>query len=168
MKPLKQSPLKVKKSLTATKSLKSSRSLSASTGKGSKQKKPSVSKLKKKADALYSLYVRLRDSSPDGLCECITCFEKKPIKSMQAGHFMSRRFNSTRYEEENCNAQCYRCNVAFNGEQYKYGLNVDLKYGTGTAKKLMKMSAVPHQFTTEELQQIIDDAKTAIAFYEKE
>jgi hypothetical protein len=52
------------------------------------------------------------------------------------------------------------------GEQYKYGLALDAKYGAGTAAKLSKMAQESHQFTRGELEEIIADAKTLIAFYE--
>jgi 5-methylcytosine-specific restriction endonuclease McrA len=125
-----------------------------------KQKKPTITKLKKEADKWFSKYVRLRDGGV-----CITCGDDKG--QMQCGHFMSRRYNATRYEEENCNAQCYRCNVLFYGEQYKYAKEIDLKYGDGTAKKLSEMAAQSHPFTIEELEQVIADSKEAISFYEK-
>lgn len=71
---------------------------------------------------------------------------------------MSRRYNSTRFHEQNVNAQCYRCNVLFYGEQYRYAQELDMKYGRGTAKKLQKLAKKPHKFTIEELQDIIKEA----------
>lgn len=79
---------------------------------------------------------------------------------------MSRRHNSTRFEEENVNTQSYRDNVLNHGEQYKYSLAVDLKYGDGTAQKLLDMAKVSHRFTVDELQEIIDNANEGIKFYE--
>lgn len=80
---------------------------------------------------------------------------------------MSRRFNVLRYDEENVNAQCYRCNVAFSGEQYKYAVALDRKYGEGTAERLHKASASLHQFTVDELEQVIRDSKIQIEYYER-
>lgn len=134
-----------------------------------KQKKPAVNKLKKEADRVFSLYVRYRDGKKvngEWFSQCITSGEWLPIKKAQAGHFMSRRHNSTRFEEENVNTQSYRDNVLNHGEQYKYSLAVDLKYGDGTAQKLSDMSRVPHRFTVDELQEIINNANESIKFYE--
>lgn len=125
-----------------------------------KQAKPTITKLKREADKWFSKYVRFRDGN-----ECITC--GSTTGQIQCGHFMSRRYNATRYEEENCNAQCYRCNVLFYGEQYKYARAVDMKYGDGTAQKLAAMAQGAHPFTVEELRKIIHDAKEACLFYEK-
>lgn len=88
------------------------------------------------------------------------------MKSMQCGHFIRRSQNIIRYDEENTNAQCYVCNVMRYGEQYKYGLALDLKYGEGTAQKLLKAGREAHQFKRDELEQIKADAKALIAFYE--
>jgi NinG protein len=125
-----------------------------------KQVKPNVAKLKKKADAVFSKYIRLRDNNT-----CITC--GTTTGQMQCGHFMSRRYNATRYDEENCNCQCYRCNVLFYGEQYKYSIEIDLKYGDGAARKLAGLAKTPHQFTVYELQEIIDEYEGQVEWYEK-
>lgn len=129
-------------------------------------KRPTVSKLKKKADALFSQYVRLRDSDKYGYGTCITCGVRKPWKEGQAGHFIKRSVSTLRYDEENVNFQCYQCNVLKYGEQYKYAQELDLKYGDGTAKKLHDRRYETHKFSIDELEQIIHDAKEYIRFYE--
>lgn len=134
-----------------------------------KPKKTPVPKLRKQADTLFSKAIRYRDSEKRGdvvFCECITCGVWKPMAIMHCGHFMSRRFPSTRWDYENCNAQCAGCNMFGNGEQYKYGLAVDLKYGDGTAKKLQKQSQQYFKVTREFLEQVITDAKEEIRYYE--
>lgn len=119
-----------------------------------------VSTLKKKADKVFSRYIRLRDSK-DGIAECITCGAQKPIAQMQAGHFVSRRVNSLRYDELNVNAQCYACNVMRYGEQFAYAKALDLKYGKDTANKLWVRRFETHKFTIPELQKIIEEYKEA-------
>ena len=177
MKPLKQSPLKVKKSLTATKSLKSSRSLSASTGKGSKQKKPSVSKLKKEAIKWFNRSIKYRDSElieGEWLFICITCPRRvlfrdrdgKFNRSAHAGHFQPCHKENTRFNDENVNGQCGSCNYN-QGEQYKYARGLESKYGDGTADKLEKLAKVRKQWTVPELEEIIKDSKHIVDFYEK-
>lgn len=133
--------------------------------------KPSVSSLKKKADKYFSLYVRYRDGESkrgEWLVPCITCGIEKPLKQMQAGHFVSRKVNSLRYEEENVNAQCYSCNVMGYGQQYAYAKELDLKYGDGKAEELHNRRHETHKFSIPELEEIIHDAKEQIRFYERE
>lgn len=131
-----------------------------------KAKRPGVALLKRKADSLFSTYIRLRDADKDGKATCITCGVKKYWKDMQAGHFVKRSVSQLRYDEENVNAQCMQCNIWKYGEQYAYAQALDLKYGEGTAEKLHQMRFSTHKFTTEELLQIIHDAKEYIAWYE--
>jgi hypothetical protein len=53
------------------------------------------------------------------------------------------------------------------GRQYTFGLEIDKLYGDGTAAKLHKESKTAHQFTINELQEIIDESKVAVKFYEQ-
>lgn len=122
-------------------------------------KKQSVSSLKKKADAAWSIYIRQRDSDRSGNAKCITCGVKKHWKELQCGHFISRRVNSLRFDDTNTNAQCYSCNVMRYGEQYKYAQELDKKYGEGTADKLHARRFETHKFTIQELLDIIEEAK---------
>lgn len=94
-----------------------------------------LSKAKAKADRYFSLYVRQRDAI-DGICTCCTCKKMIPWKSIHNGHFQSRRYESTRYDEKNTGPQCAFCNTYNQGEQYKFGLYLDSRYGFKTAEKI--------------------------------
>jgi len=96
----------------------------------------SISKLKKDLDKWFSLYIRLRHST-NGLSQCFTCGKVDHYKRLQCGHFQSRRHHSTRWHEQNCEVQCVKCNMfSGSGEQWKFGLNLDAKYGSGTSREL--------------------------------
>ena len=96
-----------------------------------------ISKLKKELDKWFSLYIRLREATDLGLCQCFTCGKVAHYKDgMQCGHFQSRRFLPTRFDEENCQVQCQKCNIWSQGEQYRFALHLDGKYGEGTAQEL--------------------------------
>lgn len=125
-------------------------------------KTKTLSQLKKEADRVHSIYIRKRDSDMWGDATCITCDSKKPWGQMQCGHFVSRKVNALRYDEENTNAQCVGCNMFKSGEQYLYSKALDMKYGDGTADKLMSQRFETHKFTREELEQIIADRKAQI------
>lgn len=126
-----------------------------------------LSQLKKQADTLHSQYVRLRDST-NGYGQCITCGRNYFWKDAQCGHFVSRKTNTLRYDEENTNLQCVGCNMFKAGEQYAYSKALDLKYGDGTAEKLHAQRFDTHKFTRSELEEIIHDRKEAIKFYEND
>jgi hypothetical protein len=52
----------------------------------------SISKLKKELDKWFSLYIRLRYATDEGMAQCYTCGKVDHYKKLQCGHFMSRRF----------------------------------------------------------------------------
>ena len=99
-------------------------------------KKPTRSKLIKKLDAIFSQYIRLKNSD-HGKAKCFTCGKIDHWKKLQNGHFQSRRHYSTRWDENgNCQVQCAGCNIFKYGEQYIFATNLDAKYGEGTARRL--------------------------------
>lgn len=136
-----------------------------------KSKVKTLGQLKKDADKYFSLYIRYRDgryTHANGWeSQCITCDRWKPLKQMQAGHFITRVINELRFSDENVNSQCYRCNVKRYGEQYLYAKALDIKYGEGTAERLAARRVLVHNFTRNEFEQIITDAKTCVAYYQQ-
>ena len=129
-----------------------------------------ISKLKKELDKWFSLYIRLRDATDEGLAQCFTCGKVAHYKSggMQNGHFQSRSFLSTRFDEENCQPQCVACNVFKYGEQYKFSLNLDAKYGEGTAESLEILSKQLWKITRVEYEDFIFYYKSLVEKLKKE
>lgn len=109
---------------------------------------------KKTCDQWFSKYIRIRDANHNGLCKCITCDTVKHWKEMDAGHFQSRRYMATRYEEKNCHAQCQRCNQYGAGEQYLHGQAINLLYGKGTAENIVMKSNFIQKMTKNELMEL--------------
>lgn len=129
-------------------------------------KAKTITQLRKQADVLFSKMVRMRDCDGYGWGECITCGVKKAWKEAHCGHFQSRRFPATRWDEMNCNLQCAGCNLFGAGEQYKHGMAIDAKYGDGTAKALEVKAHTYFKVTRQYLEEVIADAKTEISWYE--
>lgn len=104
--------------------------------------KPSKSKklAKAKADKYFSLFIRRRDTAPNGIGQCITCSNWYSFESMDCGHFITRDNEPVRYDERNCNAQCRRCNRFKSGKQYEHGQAIDRKWGEGAADELLQKS----------------------------
>lgn len=102
------------------------------------RKKLNRSQLKKKLDKFFSQYIRLRDS--DGItAQCITCGKLDHYKSMHAGHFIVRGVMTTRWHERNVHAQCCGCNTYKFGEQAKYLIALERKYGRPAVDELMQL-----------------------------
>ena len=122
-----------------------------------------ISKLKKELDKWFSLFIRLRGSDRLGMVECFTCGNIKYYKSgMQNGHFQSRSNLNTRFDEENCQPQCVGCNMFKQGEQYKFAINLDAKYGEGTAEELQIKSKQIVKFTRVDYEEKISYYKTHV------
>ena len=125
-----------------------------------------ISKLKKELDKWFSLYIRLRESQ-EGLVQCFTCGKVSHYKSgMQNGHFQSRKHLATRWSETNCQVQCVGCNMFKAGEQYKFAINLDAKYGEGTAEELellartiMKVSRIDYEEKISYYKDLVDKLK---------
>ena len=131
----------------------------------------SISKLKKELDKWFSLFIRLRDATDEGLCQCFTCGKVGHYKTggMQNGHFQSRRFMATRYSEDgNCEVQCSGCNIFRFGEQYKFALALDAKYGAGTAEELEFLSRMVVKFTRVDYEDNIRYYKSAVEKIKKD
>ena len=126
-------------------------------------KKPKRSTLVKKADTIFSQYIRKRYADNNGFVECFTCGKKDHWKNLQCGHFMSRKFYSTRWDETNCQVQCAGCNVFRYGEQYKFGRNLDIELGNGIAEGLQQKSKKIMKYTNYELIELIEHYKKKVA-----
>ena len=130
-----------------------------------------ISKLKKELDKWFSLFIRLRYATDhEGLCQCITCGKVGHYKSggMQNGHFQSRRFMATRYDEQNCSSQCLACNLYRGGEQFRFGLAIDSKYGDGKAEELEFLARTTVKFTRVDYEDKIVYYKEAVKNLKKE
>lgn len=129
------------------------------------KKKPTRSKLVKKLDSVFSLYIRQRNKDSRGYVECVTCGKKDHYKKLQAGHFISRKNYSTRWNEDNVQVQCVACNVYRYGEQYKFSLWLDNNYGEGKAEELHAKGLELVKFTNFELEEMISYYKEKLKKY---
>ena len=112
-----------------------------------------ISKLKKEAWRVFSLWIRKRDNFT-----CFTCGKAdrgEVGRFMQAGHFISRKHSATMFNEKNVNAQCMNCNLWGYGNMGVYTLKLQAKYGEGIIKELTAESQKIKKFTEGELQEII-------------
>jgi hypothetical protein len=128
----------------------------------------SISKLKKELDKWFSLFIRLRDATDEGMVQCITSGKLYHYKKIHAGHFMSRRHLSTRWCEYNVQAQSAADNLFGQGEQYKFALALEAKYGEGTAEELQLKSRQIQKFSRVDYEEKISYYKEAVKNLKKE
>ena len=116
------------------------------------------SKLVKKLDKVFSIYIRRRPCDENGYANCFTCGKRHHWKEVDAGHFMSRAKMATRWNEDNVQFQCKRCNGFRSGEQYKFAQEL----GKDLSDDLVFRSNQPARFSMEELRDKIEYFKQKI------
>lgn len=89
---------------------------------------------KEKAIKYFNEFIRIRDKNK----QCVTCGSFNSDKD--AGHFISCRFEATRFDEKNVNGQCVKCNRFLYGNQFEHGVKIDEIHGKGTASSLLMKS----------------------------
>lgn len=124
-------------------------------------KKTSRKKLVENLDKIFSVYIRNRYAK-NGMAECVTCGTIKEVKLLQCGHFMSRKHYSTRWNETNCQVQCYTCNVMQYGQQYRFGLYLNSTYGADTAEELHILSKQTVKLSDADLEVMIEYYKNLV------
>ena len=127
----------------------------------------SISKLKKELDKWFSLFIRLRESE-EGLVQCFTCGVVKHYKSMHNSHFQSRKHLATRWDEENCQVGCVKCNIFNFGEQYKFSIALESKYGEGKAEELEFLARTIMKVSRIDYEEKISYYKAAVEKLKKE
>ena len=121
-----------------------------------------ISKLKKKLDVLFSQYIRRRNADHLGRVKCFTCGVEKHWKEQQAGHFQSRSHHSTRWDEINVQVQCVKCNMYRQGEQFKFGLYLNQRFGYGTAEELEQRAKTIVKLNRIDYEEAIETYKQKI------
>lgn len=122
-----------------------------------RKKLPSIPKLVKKLDDIFQMYIRERDG-----WKCCTCgkYILKDKTNMHAGHFISRKHYSTRWDEQNVHAQCAGCNLkqSFGDIETitKYESFLKLKYGGQIIDDLIQKSHQIYHLNRGELMDKIE------------
>jgi len=91
---------------------------------------------------VFSIYIRKRDCFKYG--RCVSCNKEIEWNKCDAGHFVAVTGSPLKliFDERNVNAQCKRCNHPhYSGKEvgYIYSLELDRRWGKGTAKKLFQI-----------------------------
>ncbi|HYG03306.1 MAG TPA: recombination protein NinG [Chryseosolibacter sp.] len=121
------------------------------------------SKLLGKLDYAFSEVVRLTAADEkEGMCICITCGDKQHWTDMECGHYVKRRHLATRYDLQNCGAQCSTCNCVNDGREDEHERYIDRTYGEGTAAKLKRKAQSEPKFTERELLGMLDELRKEI------
>lgn len=127
-----------------------------------KIKKLTRSQVVKKLDAVFSEYIRLRDSDKHGIVTCPLCWAKMRWKDAQNMHFITRACYLYRYDEMNCHAGCMRCNVFLNGNYIVYTRRMQKTYGIETIDEMIRNKTSLFKITTPGLMEMITYYKNKV------
>jgi hypothetical protein len=138
-----------------------------------KRKKSEHTKLKEKAWANFSKYIRLKNADKDGNCRCVTCGVTKHWKEIHSGHFIDGRSYAVLFDERLVHPQCFHCNGkhwgCLSGNKVRYTLFMLSK---GYTKEEiegfdnLKHTTVPMK--DYQLQEILDTYKQKVKDLENE
>ena len=98
---------------------------------------------KRKLDIAFAKYVVRRDKC------CITCGK---TTTLQCSHFFGRRSSGTRWDIQNCNAQCAGCHLQYhNLSPMPYTRSLIERIGTESFERLEQKSNSPIKVTAGEM-----------------
>lgn len=114
-----------------------------------KYKNKSGSNLLGLATKWFNEFIRLRDSTPiddkQRWGQCISCTRRLivPSEQAQAGHYYEAfKYPVLRYDEDNVNLQCRKCNYFLSGNLLPYKTNLITKIGVKKVERLEHLVAM--------------------------
>ncbi len=109
---------------------------------------------KNKIDKVFHEYIRRRDADNNtGNCDCVSCGKTIHFSESDAGHFISRKYLITRYDERNVHAQCRKCNRFEYGRQYEYSIAL----GQELSQELLQTSRSMIKFSDADWKEIYEE-----------
>ena len=126
----------------------------------------SITELTVDLDRVVSRYIRLRAMGLDGKIECYTCGVRKEMAKMQAGHFISRKHLSLRWDTtNNIKPQCNDCNVCKSGNLKVYAENLELEH-PGIVEWLIAEARIVENTTRTELKTMLSNFQQKLKIVE--
>lgn len=119
---------------------------------------------KHKLDKIFSEYIRRRNADASGYVSCVTCGKKDHWKNMDAGHYVSRRHNATRWDESNVHVQCPGCNRFRNGAPDEYAIYLKQAYPYDILEELHRKKHTISKWTQKDYEDAIEYYKEELEF----
>ena len=107
-------------------------------------KKPTKKTLRAKEWKAFADYIKQRDCRGEDMDgkygNCCTCNKRTYLgtQDCQAGHFISRRIKTVKYDDRNVHIQCAYCNLNMNEKFIEYERFIIRMYGVEELKRLKK------------------------------
>lgn len=104
-------------------------------------------KLVRKLDSVFSAYIRQRDQ------RCATCPQTQNLTN---GHLFSRASYSTRWDEQNCHAQCSGCNYRHEFDPVPFHKFFIRQFGQYAFDELYRKYRETKKFSNSDLVELIE------------
>ncbi len=125
-------------------------------------------KLKEILDKTFHLFIRLRDARKDGTFQCISCSRILPFERSDCGYYINERYSATRYNEDNCHAQCRTCNFFKGGNPEEFRKALIRKFGEEKVEELERLKNDISKMSETDYQDKIDYYEEQINNLKKE
>ena len=122
-----------------------------------------VKSLIRKADNIFSQYIRLEAADFEGWVYCFTCGKKVNWTNIDNGHFIKRQYEFLRFNKKNCHPQCTDCNWLKQGNDAVYEKNLIKMYGQDTVNWL-HANKKHKKFTRWELKVLIEQCEKDVGY----
>lgn len=115
-----------------------------------------------KLDKVFSEYIRRRDADEYGSVKCCTCPTVAHWSEMDCGHWRIRGNMGTRFNENNCHAQCKLCNQSSSGMFTAHKDYIINRHGLNAAHELYLLSRRETKLMQYELDELVEEYKLKI------
>ena len=120
----------------------------------------SLSAVVEDLDAVFSQFIRLRDSDENGYITCYCCGRVEYYTDCDCMHFQDRDHMNTRFSEDNCKGGCRICNQRKDGNLRAFAEHLE-QDRPGSVEALEEQARAPYKYDVPEL-------KSLIAYYSKQ
>lgn len=132
---------------------------------------PSISRLIKEADSLFSKQVRMKGAfgnitenlmygTPvDWENKCFTCKNTYPTRKLHCGHYLSRYYKAARWNFDNARPQCMMCNMWKRGDPVVFRRNLIREIGEARVLAVEALRDAPTKLSREFLEDLIKTLK---------
>ena len=127
-----------------------------------KRRRDSYARCKRTLDKVFSEWVRRKAIGRDGLVGCCSCGARLPWRVIQAGHWVSRVYLATRWNERNVNPQCMACNVWRRGNASGYAQYMLATHGVEVMQELEELKHSTVKYRASDLQEMIESYKARL------
>jgi hypothetical protein len=135
-----------------------------------KKKRLTIAQEIEKAAVTMQKLSRMMASDDNGFCSCVSCGRRGHYKTMDGGHYFSRRHTRLKLFLGNCHPQCKRCNMMMGDPIVNdaYRMYIIERYGQRRLDAMKKLTYLPpKKFYRHEVQEYHEELKAQVKEHKK-